>query len=587
MSAAAHRPPPVAFSLHGLPIGGGVAIGRALVLQQHGHDVARYRIEAEAVHDECARLADAFDAVRAELSRLAVELPLSAPTEARALLEVHAMILDDPMLADAALDTVRAERWNAEWALWAQAGALAAQFEALDDAYLRERGRDVRQVVDRVIKALIGNPRSGPAATGADALAEPTVVVADDIAPADLLHWREADAFCIDLGGATSHAAILARSFGKPAVIGLGSARDAVRDGDVVIVDGDTGTLIVSPDDAALALYRARRQASAVAAADLRRLVGVRACTRDGVAVALQANIELPAEAAIARGAGAEGVGLMRSEFLFLGRSEPPGEDEQFEAYREAVVAMDGRPVTIRTVDVGADKALPDGALVHQPTASANPALGQRAIRLCLAEPEFFLIQLRAILRAAACGPVRLLLPLLSSADEVRQTMRLLATALRQLSDAGMPHAPRVPVGGMIEVPAAAIMASWFARRLDFLSIGTNDLIQYTLAIDRADDAVAALYDPLHPAVLRLIAATIAAGRRAGVPVAVCGEMAGQPTLAPLLIGLGLREFSMDPSQLLRVKEAILQTDVRAARQAALRALRAFSAREPGRPEDA
>ena len=575
------QPPAVAFSLHGMPIGGGVAIGRALVLQAHGHDVPRYRLEAHAVAGECARLARAFEAVRAELATLAVELPPTAPPEARALLEVHALILDDPMLTEAANTMVRHEHWNAEWTLWTQAGLLAAQFEALDDDYLRERSRDVRQVVDRVLKALGGDARVGPSPAGMSPI-EPTVVVADDIAPADLLHWRAADAFCIDLGGATSHTAILARSFGKPAVIGLGAAREAVRSGDLVIVDGDAGTLIVSPDEDALALYRTRRRASAAATADLRRLVQVPARSRDGVLVALMANVELPAEAEFAREAGAEGIGLMRSEFLFLGRDEPPGEDEQFEAYREAIRAMRGRPVTIRTVDVGADKALPHGAL-HATLASANPALGRRAIRLCLAEPEFFLTQLRAILRASASGPARLLLPLLSSADEVRQSMRLIARARDQLADARHAFDARVPVGGMIEVPAAAIVAASFARRLDFLSIGTNDLIQYTLAVDRTDDAVAALYDPLHPAVLRLIANTIGAARRAGIPVSVCGEMAGQPELVPLLLGLGLRELSMDPTRLLPVKQALLATDVQAARAEALRALRGFAPRRADR----
>ena len=566
---------PVAFSLHGMPIGGGVAIGRALVLQPHGHDVARYRVEPQAVPQEQRRLEDAIDEVDAELQALARDLPDAAPPEARALLEVHALILRDPTLADGARALVGDECCNAEWALWNRAVLLAEQFEALDDPYLRERGRDVRQVVDRVLKVLAGDARRGPAGGAGAALAEPTIVVADDIAPADLLHWRGAAGFCIDLGGAASHSAILARSFGKPAVVGLGGASSVVRDGDLVIVDGDAGALIVSPDEGLLAVYRQRKAEAAKAAADLRRLVGVRARTRCGVDVGLMANIELPVEAAMARELGAEGVGLMRSEFLFLGRSQPPGEDEQFEAYREAVKALEGRPLTVRTIDVGADKAMPaDGPMSIAP--SANPALGRRAIRFSLAEPAFFLVQLRAILRASAHGPIRLLLPLLTSPREVEQAMRLIAQARAQLAEAGTPQAPRVPVGGMIEVPAAAIASPWFARRLDFLSIGTNDLVQYTLAIDRTDDAVASLYDPMHPAVLRLIGGTIAAGRRAGKPVAVCGEMAGQPGLVPLLLGLGLREFSMDSSQLLRVKEAVLGADLAEAKRVARRALRDF-----------
>jgi phosphoenolpyruvate-protein phosphotransferase (PTS system enzyme I) len=539
------------FSLHGTGTGGGVAIGRARVLESRHRDVLRYRLEPSQVAAERGRLEQALGQVRAELGALVTHLPTDAPSEARALIEVHAMILDDPALSGAALEAIASHQWNAEWAISAQAGHLAAQFESLEDQYLRERGRDVQQVADRVIRAL-----SGSRLLQAPAL-EPVIFVAADIAPADMLSLRAALGFAIDLGGTASHTAILARSMNAPAVLGLGSASELVRDDDWLILDGDNGTLIVSPDETVLAEYRNRQAAGALARERLRRLVSVPALTLDGAPVQLHANIELPGEVAQALEAGAEGIGLFRSEFLFLNRHELPGEDEQYEAYREAVIGMQGRPVTIRTIDVGADKGLAaDGGAV-----APNPALGRRAIRYCLAAPEVFQTQLRAILRASAHGPVRLLVPMLAHAHEIEQALAMVEQARSALSGRGVAFDPAMPVGGMVEVPAAALTAGLFCRQLDFLSIGTNDLIQYTLAIDRADHEVASLYDPFHPAVLRLIAMTIRVARRAGRPVAVCGEMAGDPAATRLLLGMGLNQFSMHPASLLTVKQEILRAD--------------------------
>jgi phosphotransferase system enzyme I (PtsI) len=540
------------FSIHGTGIGGGIVIGRARVLASRQPDLPRYRLRDGQLDSELARLETAIEVVKAELFDLGEGLPVDCPDEARALLDVHSMLLEDPALLHAARDTMREHGWNAEWAFSAQAGHLAAQFAEIEDAYLRERGRDVQQVAERVVRVLLGSTDTSMTA------AEPVIFVAEDIAPADMLSLRSALGFGIDLGGATSHTAILARSMNVPAVVGLGRARELVADDDWLILDGEAGLVIVAPDESVLEQYRRRRAESERAREDLKRLVHLPSVTRDGVVVQLQANIERLEETEAALAAGADGIGLFRSEFLFMNRRDLPGEDEQFEAYRAAVVAMDGRPVTIRTLDVGADKALP--ALGG--TAPQNPALGQRAIRYCLAEPEVFLVQLRAILRASAYGSARLLVPMLAHSHEIDQTLRLVDLAKGQLRGRGQAFDERLPVGGMVEVPAAALSAGLFVRKLDFLSIGTNDLIQYTLAIDRSDHDVAALYEPFHPAVLRLIGMTIRAARKAGTPVAVCGEMAGDWAATRLLLGMGLTEFSMHPASLLRVKQEILDAEV-------------------------
>ena len=541
------------FSISGTGIGGGIVIGRARVLESRRFDVARYHIAEDLRPAEFTRLREAIDEVKRDIAALAEELPADAPSEARALLEVHSMILDDPSLTDAALDHVIDQGWNAEWAVSSQADHLANQFAEFDDPYLRERGRDVQQVTDRVLKELAGM-------RGLRLAGEPAIYVAADIAPSDMLSLKNALGFAIDLGGTTSHTAILARSMNVPAVVGLNCASELIEDDEWLILDGQAGLVIVAPDEPLLAEYRHRQAASLLEREKLRRLVHVPGNTLDGVMVELHANIELPEEAQQAREVGADGIGLFRSEFLFLNRRDLPTEDEQYEAYRAAVLAMRGKPVTIRTLDVGADKALDE----PQAAVSPNPALGLRAIRFCLAEPSMFLAQLRAILRASAHGPVRILIPMLAHNHEIEQSLVMIAQAREQLLDRGQAFCDQVPVGGMIEVPAAALSVSLFLRRLDFLSIGTNDLIQYTLAIDRADHAVAQLYDPFHPAVLKLIAMTIRAARRAGKPVAVCGELAGELSATRLLLGMGLQQFSMHAASLLPVKREVLLSDVSA-----------------------
>lgn len=547
------------FSLHGTGIGGGIVVGRAVVLESRLIDVPRYRITPEQRAAELGRLERAIDVVRLELANLGEQLPVDAPPEAQALLQIHAMMLEDPSLVEQTRLAVELHGQNAEWAFFAQVEHLAAQFEQFEDAYLRERGRDLTQVADRVLKALSGSGRRLPERPKPGDV--PLVFIAHDVAPADMLHLKQAGGFALDLGGTASHTAILARSMNVPAVVGLNTGSLLVRDDDWVVLDGDAGVLMVAPDAIVLEEYRHRMMLGLLERKQLERLVHVPTATVDRVPIELHANIELPAEAEQAIEAGAAGIGLFRTEFMFMNRDDRPGEDEQYEAYAAAVIAMRGRPVTIRTIDIGADKPLRGDDESHDQAAAANPALGQRAIRYSLAEPDMFLEQLRAIHRAAEHGPVRLLIPMLVHGHEVEQSLRLIAQAREQVSGRTRRSGPEVPVGGMIEVPAAALTAGMFARRLDFLSIGTNDLIQYTLAIDRTDHAVASLYDPFHPAVLQLVSQTIRAAVRAGKPVSVCGEMAGDLEATRLLIGMGLRSFSMHPASLLRVKREILRCD--------------------------
>ncbi|MFA7505036.1 MAG: phosphoenolpyruvate--protein phosphotransferase [Burkholderiaceae bacterium] len=540
------------FSLHGTGLGGGIAIARARRLVMAMRDVVRFQIEPHRVGAEMSRLDAAMSDVRIDLEEISEQLPEDSPPEGGALLDIHLMILEDPALLQGARANIGERGWNAEWSLAAQAERLAEQFADFEDPYLRERGRDVIQVAERVLKALAGS-RGNTARDGG----EPMIYAAEDIAPADMLSLRNALGFALDTGGGHSHSAILARSMNVPAVVGLGGATELIRDDDWVILDGDRGLMIVAPDESVLEEYRHRQAAGRLEREKLRRLVNVPCRTLDRVPVELLANIELPEEAEQALAEGAVGIGLYRSEFLFMNRRDLPGEDEQFEAYRAAILAMDGRPVTIRTLDVGADKALDP----KDPTSGPNPALGLRAIRYSLARQDMFLVQLRAMLRASASGPLRILLPMITHGHEVDSTNALLELARQQLREEGLAFDEGVQVGGMIEVPAAAMSAAYFAKRLDFLSIGTNDLIQYALAIDRSDHTVASLYDSFHPAVLRLVAMTIRAADRAGKPVAVCGELAGNPQATRLLLGMGLRQFSMHAASLLPVKREILLAD--------------------------
>ena len=568
----------MSIQLFGLPVSRGVAIGRAVLVASSRVDVAHYFVDAASVDHEIARLRIARDEVAAELTALQRDLPSEAPAELSALLDVHLMLLHDESLTGATKQWIRDRHYNAEWALSAQLEVLARQFDEMEDEYLRERKADLEQVVERLLRvmargvasAALAHPTAGPAPAPNQrdfAGEDPLVLVANDIAPADLLQFKRSvfTGFITDVGGKTSHTAIVARSLDIPAVVGAREASRIIRQDDWVVIDGDAGIVIVNPSAILLEEYRFRQRQSEVERARLSRLRHTPAITLDGERVELLANIELPGDAAAAAlEAGAVGVGLFRSEFLFMNRNgELPGEDEQFEAYKAAVVAMKGLPVTIRTVDIGADKPLERmsvNELRHEH--ALNPALGLRAIRWSLSEPGMFRQQLRAILRASAFGKVKLLIPMVAQLGEARQTLESVARAKQQLREAGRAFTD-VQVGAMVEVPAAALMLPSLLRVFDFVSIGTNDLIQYTLAIDRADEAVAHLYDPWHPAVLQLIAQTITQARVAGKDVSVCGEMAGDPSFTELLLGMGLRSFSMHPSQVLSIKQRVLRTDAR------------------------
>ncbi len=499
-----------------------------------------------------------------ELDALRADLAADAPSEMGAFINVHSMILNDAMLVQETIDLIRTRRYNVEWALTEQLERLSRHFDDIEDEYLRERKADIEQVVERVLKALAG--ASGALADGVHGACDEMIVVAHDIAPADMMQFKTQtfQGFVTDLGGRTSHTAIVARSLGIPAAVGVQHASALIRQDDLIIVDGDHGIVIVDPAPIVLEEYSYRQSEKALEQRKLQRLKFSPTQTLCGTRIELCANIELPEDARAALDAGATGVGLFRTEFLFMNHKDRmPEEEEQFEAYRRAVELMNGLPVTIRTIDVGADKPLDSMSGGDGYETAPNPALGLRAIRWSLSEPQMFLTQLRAILRASAFGSVKILVPMLAHAQEIDQTLDLIREAKRQLDDAGIAYNPNVQVGAMIEIPAAAIALPLFLKRLDFLSIGTNDLIQYTLAIDRADNSVAHLYDPLHPAVLHLIAFTLREAKRAGVPVSVCGEMAGDPALTRLLLGMGLTEFSMHPSQLLEVKQEVLRSHLK------------------------
>jgi len=562
----------VNFVLHGSSVASGITIGQAHLVSSARLDVAHYEIAEAAVPAEIFRFDAGVARAKQELAQLESQMPADAPAEFGAFINLHRMILEDSSLSHEPRGLIRERKCNAEWALVQQMETLVEQFEAMEDPYLRERKADIQQVVERVLKALMGDKAPAEPQLSEE---HKLIVVAHDLSPADMILFKrhEFGGFVTDAGGVTSHTAIVARSLNIPALVGLHHARHMIREGELLIVDGSQGVLIVDPDPIVLAEYQLRQSQHELEKKKLRRLKSTPAATLDGAAVELYANIELPQDLEGVHEAGAQGVGLFRTEFLFMNRKDLPGEDEQYEAYREVAKAMGGKPVVIRTLDVGADKALSGNAQLMP-----NPALGLRAIRFCLAEPQMFLAQLRAILRASRHGHVRILLPMVAHVHEVEQALAFIRQAKEQLDDKGVAYDKGIEVGGMIEIPAAALALPMFMKRLDFLSLGTNDLIQYTLAIDRTDDAVAHLYDPLHPAVLHLVAHVIQTATRGGTPVAVCGEMAGDLALTRLLLGFGLRNFSMHPAQLPAIKERVLRSSLAEVRPLAQKVLRSSDA---------
>lgn len=567
----------MSFTLHGLGVSGGIAIGHAHLVTSASLEVDHYQIPDEFVGKEIKRFERALKDVQSELDRLEKEIHTNhkgeAATDMFAFVTVHRLILDDPSFSEVPKEIIRRDQCNAEWALKCQLDEILAHFAEVQDEYLRERKTDVRQVAERVVEALSGEGGQGRAVPEKlRERAEDTILVAHDLSPADVILFKDHQvaAFVTDVGGATSHTAILARSLAIPAIVALHTSRELLREDELIIIDGTQGVVIVEPDETVLAEYRLKQHQWKLERQKLSRIKTAAAETLDGVHVELHANIELPSDLDAVKQSGATGIGLFRSEFLFMNRKDLPTEDEQFEAYKTVAEGMKGKPVVVRTLDIGADKSIQGPDQV-----SSNSVLGLRAIRYCLSEPAVFNTQLRAILRASRYGDIRILIPMLASGTEIRLTFAAIARAKEQLKIEGKKFDDKIQIGGMIEIPAAAIALPMFLRQLDFLSIGTNDLIQYTLAIDRTDDSVAHLYDPLHPAVLNLVSSVIRQANAARVPVAVCGEMAGDVDFTRLLLGFGLRDFSMHPANILTVKQKILMSNLPDIEPAVAKILRA------------
>lgn len=549
------------FSIHGVGVSSGIAIGRAHLVSNALLEVVHYQLIPDQIDEEIQRFADAIQTVKHDLEVVRAQLPKTAPAELDAFISTHLAMLNDKSLSEAPKEVIRNELCNAEWAIKQQMDDIVEQFDAIEDAYLRERKHDVVQVVERIIKVLLGHPSQSPNQSKEKQQQESaTILVAHDISPADAIQFKQHQfaAFITDVGGVTSHTAILARSLNIPSIVALQRARDLISDGEIIIVDGSVGVVIVNPSKEVLAEYELKQDQWQLEQQKLQRIKSTKAITMDGTGIELHANIEVPEDVISVKASGATGIGLYRTEFLFMNRREMPDEEEQFQAYKHVAEAMQGMPVTIRTLDLGADKQMNPDSVSN----CANPALGLRAVRFCLSEPQIFHTQFRALLRASHYGHIKILIPMLSNLTELRQSKLLLERAKESLRKEGKPFDESIRLGGMIEVPAAAINADAFAKELDFLSIGTNDLIQYTLAIDRTDDAVAHLYNPLHPAVLKLIQMTIHAAEKYNIGLSICGEMAGDIKLTRLLIGMGMRQLSMHPSNILSVKQQILHSQI-------------------------
>ncbi len=564
------------FSLHGVSVSRGIAIGHVHILQSDQLEVREYSIRSTRIDEEISRLNAAISDARQQLRAVRDHIPVSTSVDIAAFIDTHLLMLEDVALTEEPKRIIKERLCNAEWALKLQRDALVNVFEEMADAYLSTRRDDVDHVVNRILRVLL-NEQPLMHETANDNL-EGKVILAEDLTPADTVMMQHNGilAFVTEFGGPTSHTAILARSLGIPAIVGLHNARRFVQNDDLVIVDGTNGVLLADPDDNVQSFFEKRQREDKRYLTSLGRLKNAETETTDGVAVTLQANIELPSDFETVRNVGARGVGLYRTEFLYMNRDSVPDEEEHFDTYMNVMETLGGLPLTIRTLDLGGDKQM-DGVGMHYGPHRANPALGLRAVRLCLKEPELFMPQLRAIIRASAHGPIRVMIPMLTNIQEMQQVLSMMDKIKQELEEQDIPFDHELQVGGMVEVPAAAVCADTFAKQLDFLSIGTNDLIQYTMAIDRVNEEVNYLYDPLHPAVLRLIEMTIAAGKKAKIPVAMCGEMAGDPLYTRLLLGLGLREFSVHAGSLLEIKKIIMESDSKEVTRVAKRALKAKS----------
>jgi phosphotransferase system enzyme I (PtsI) len=548
------------LELQGLGVSRGIAIGNAHILFHNKPDVPEYNIIDSAIEQEVSRLLSAIEEAKAQLKSVRAQIPANAPTDVTSFIDTHILMLNDSSLSKVPVDMIRTRKCNAEWALQLQRDALINVFDEMDDPYIRTRKNDVDHVVNRIHHVLADNDPVEYEI--ADGRLNGKIIIAEDLTPADtiLMQHEKIAAFVTEHGGATSHTTILARSLGIPAIVSVGSLRRYIQDNEQVIIDGENGILIAGADETVIKEYEKRRDDFAAHISSLSRYKSRPTETKDGQSITLLANAELPEDITTISNAGAQGIGLYRTEFLYMNRLTPPEEEEQLAAYRDVVEGMNGYPVTIRTFDLGADKTVDGGRNLSQN--ATNPALGLRAIRLCLKQPNMFRTQLRAILRASAFGKIKVMFPMISSLKELVQAQFLLNQCKQELNHEGIEYDRHIETGAMIEIPARAMCAEMFAKHVDFFSIGTNDLIQYTLAMDRIDDHVNYLYDPLHPAVLRLIHMTIEAGNKHNIPVSMCGEMAGDPRYTRLLLAMGLKQFSMHPNGILEVKRIINETDL-------------------------
>ena len=549
------------IAIQGISISRGIAIGKVHCIKHDQIDTPEYVIQKTQIENEISRLNDAITNARSELQAIRDHIPKTTSINISEFINTHLLMLEDKALTEEPKIIIKDRLCNAEWALKLQRDALVNVFDEMADAYLRTRKDDVDHVVNRILRILL---KQKPLLDEIpDEHLKDKVIVADDLTPADtvLMQHYNIAAFATEFGGATSHTAILARNLRIPAVVGLHNAKKLVKNDDIAILDGSAGIVLINPEKNILDHYRKKQKEVKKYYSSLKKIKDAPAKSIDGIPITLMANIELPDDFETVRDVGAVGVGLYRTEFLYMNRNTPPDEEEHFETYLEVIKALRGLPLTIRTVDLGADKEV-DGIGRQSSHIRSNPALGLRAVRLCLKEPEFFRPQLRAILRASKHGPIRIMIPMLTNTQEMQQILFIINELKAELENKSIEFDSAIKIGGMIEVPASAICADIFANKLDFLSIGTNDLIQYTMAIDRINDEVNYLYDPLHPAVLRLIQTTIIAGQKENIPISMCGEMAGEKEHTQLLLGLGLREFSVHPATLLEVKEIINKTDI-------------------------
>lgn len=550
----------MSFTIHGTSVSKGIAIGKVHIIERDQLDIREYRIQKNQVQSEIKRLDHALNVAKHQLRAIKEHIPKSTSEDISAFIDTHILMLEDAALSNEPKRIIEEQYYNAEWALKLQRDALAEVFDEMDDPYLRTRKDDIDHVVNRIQRILL--KQSPLLHEVPDSHMKDLIILADDLTPSDtvLMQHNGIAAFATEGGGPTSHTAILARSLGIPAIVGLHEARRYIQEEEEIILDGSNGVVVVEADAKSRQHYEKKKEEEARYKDSLNKLIKRKSKTKDNVEIKLNANIELASDFDLVNQYGADGVGLYRTEFLYMNRETPPDEEEHFQTYKKVIKVLDGRPLTIRTMDIGADKQV-DSNKQTGPV-QTNPALGLRAIRLCLKEPSLFEPQLRAILKASAFGPVRMMIPMLSNLHESMQVLSMIEKIKADLSEQGVEFDENIPIGGMVEVPAAAVCADLFAKDLDFLSIGTNDLIQYTMAIDRVNDEVSYLYDPLNPAVLKLIYTTIQAGKKAKIPVSMCGEMAGERQYTRLLLALGLTEFSLHPMSLLEVKKIILESNI-------------------------